>query len=148
MKSPGLLCGFTLALLLSGCAHVHPCRLFEADHLIEGAWQATDKTVFIFRHDGTFHGVDYRSREIWGSWVKLSDNRVGFHSLLYDRSYSPQYAVVDPEDRNHMDYIMTGKIKFIETHRMKLADAESFVAQAVSASVVMPGDKPPFPTNE
>ena len=112
-----------------------------AEHVLVGAWLATDGTIFIFRADGTFHGFDCAHKEIWGSWVTLSASRVGFQSLLHDRSYRPQYAIIDKTDRDAMDYIITGGTSFIHAKRIPLTKAEDAVEVVVEPQVHQPGER-------
>jgi hypothetical protein len=63
-------------------------------HALVGCWQAEDSTVFVFRDDGTFIGRDFRGRRIFGNWVGLNKEQIGFQSLMHGSFYSPQYAEV------------------------------------------------------
>jgi hypothetical protein len=130
-----LFAGFALAsLLLAACA---PTR---GGHPLEGGWLADDGTVFVFRPDGTFHGYDFRKREIWGNWVTLSDARIGFQSLLHDSFYNPQYAIIDATNRDRMNYIVTGGNHFIDARRVDPGEAAAAVRLVVEPAVHRPGD--------
>ncbi len=107
-------------------------------HVLQGAWLADDGTIFIFRPDGTFHGVDFRRREIWGNWVKLSDQRIGFQSLLHDSYYNPQYAIIDANDANAMDYIVTGGNNFIRAKRIPPTEAQFAVDLIIAPEIHRP----------
>jgi hypothetical protein len=99
---------------------------------------ADDGTVFLFRPDGTFHGYDFRKREIWGNWVTLSNVRIGFQSLLHDSFYNAQYAILDATNRDRMDYIVTGGNHFIGAHRVTPEEAAAAVRLVVKSAVHRP----------
>lgn len=107
-------------------------------HALVGAWQAEDKTVFLFRNDHSFHGIDFVGREIWGTWVELSDTRIGFQSLSYDSSYRPQYAIIRSEDSNQMDYINTGNISFTAAKRIEPEKAQIFIEMTATPLLHLP----------
>jgi hypothetical protein len=109
-----------------------------AAHALVGAWQAEDKTVFLFRNDHSFHGIDFVGREIWGTWVELSDSRIGFQSLSYDSSYRPQYAIIRTEDSNQMDYINTGNISFTAAKRIEPEKAQIFIEMTATPMLHRP----------
>lgn len=117
-----------------------PAPAAPPEHVLVGAWQASDGTVFIFRKDGTFHGYDFRKREIWGNWVTLSPSRIGFQSLLHDSFYRPQYAIIDKADKDTMNYIVTGGTTFIEATRLEVAKAEADVEAVVQPQIHQPGE--------
>jgi hypothetical protein len=94
--------------------------------------------VFLFRPDGTFHGYDFRYREIWGNWVALSEERIGFQSLSHDSFYNPQYAIIDPEDPEKMDYIVTGGTHFLSARRISIAEAEAATKVVVDQNIHYP----------
>jgi hypothetical protein len=110
----------------------------EPKHALEGGWLADDGTVFLFRPDGTFHGYDFRHREIWGNWVSLSKERIGFQSLLHDSFYNPQYALVDPTDKEQMDYIVTGGTHFIRAERISAGEADAAIQMVVKPRIHHP----------
>lgn len=107
-------------------------------HALVGSWLARDDTVFVFRDDGTFVGVDVRRREIWGNWVTLDAARIGFQSLMHDASYRPQYAVISAENPARMDYIVTGGTHFIPALRIGPDEAARRVAEALAGKIVLP----------
>lgn len=121
------------AFLLTAC---EPPR---GAHPLEGGWLADDGTVFVFRPDGTFHGIDWRKREIWGNWVTLSPSRIGFQSLLHDSFYNPQYAIINATNTARMDYIVTGGNNFIAARRVPPAEAEAAVRLVAEPQVQRPG---------
>lgn len=126
--------GLLLAVfLLAGCE-----RPREA-HPLEGGWLADDGTIFVFRPDGTFHGIDWRKREIWGNWVTLSPARIGFQSLLHDSFYNPQYAIINATNTARMDYIVTGGDNFIRARRVDPQEAVAAVRLVVEPEVRRPG---------
>ena len=114
------------------------CEPPRGAHPLEGGWLADDGTVFLFRPDGTFHGYDFRKREIWGNWVTLSDARIGFQSLLHDSFYNAQYAILDATNRDRMDYIVTGGNHFIGAHRVTPEEAAAAVRLVVKSAVHRP----------
>lgn len=123
-------------LSFSGCAsrcHVKGGR----SHALIGAWKADDRTIFIFRADGTFRGADFRKTEIWGNWVELSPTRIGFQSLLHDSFYRPQYAVISA-DKDQMNYIVTGGTRFIHARRIPVEEAYSTLDEILSAKIILP----------
>ncbi len=109
-----------------------------SSHIIEGGWLASDGTVFLFRADGTFHGFDFRRREIWGNWVTLSRDRVGFQSLLHDSYYAPQYAIIANNDTNQMNYIVTGGTNFIPAKRLSIEEAEASIKVVIDRTIHKP----------
>jgi hypothetical protein len=123
------------SFLLTACEQPAPA---PRNHVLQGAWLADDGTIFIFRPDGTFHGVDFRRREIWGNWVKLSNQRIGFQSLLHDSYYNPQYAIIDPDDANAMDYIVTGGNNFIRAKRIPATEAQFAVDLIIAPEIHRP----------
>ncbi len=125
----------TLGSLLVSCS---PKDTAPAAHVLVGAWQAEDQTVFIFRDDHTFHGIDFRQIEIWGTWVKLSETRIGFQSLRYDGYYNPQYAIIHTNNFEQMDYINTGNPSFTAAKRIDLKKAEAFIEVTAEPKVLKP----------
>lgn len=111
-----------------------------SSHILEGGWLANDGTVFLFRADGTFHGFDFRKREIWGNWVTLSKDRIGFQSLLHDSYYSPQYAIIDKKDTNQMNYIVTGGTQFISAERLPIEEAEASIKVVIDRTIHNPNE--------
>ncbi len=109
-----------------------------SSHILEGGWLASDGTVFLFRADGTFHGFDFRHREIWGNWVTLSKERVGFQSLLHDSYYAPQYAIIANNDTNQMNYIVTGGTHFISAKRLSIEEAEASIKVVIDRTIHKP----------
>ncbi len=134
MRFPALVAIATL--VLASCQDPSPPA---RTHALAGGWLATDGTIFDFRGDGTFHGVDWRGREIWGNWVTLSPTRIGFQSLMHDASYRPQYAIIDGDDRNRMDYIVTGGTHFIRARRVSPEEARAATALIVEPKLHRPG---------
>lgn len=114
-------------------------------HVLVGGWKADDATIFVYRNDGTFHGVDWRQREIWGNWVKLSDERIGFQSLMHASYYNPQYAIVGKSDANRMDYIISDGTRFISATRIEAEEAEVLINASTQQSVHKPGETDPIP---
>ena len=114
-------------------------------HALVGAWLATDGTIFNFHDDGTFHGIDFRKKEIWGNWVTLSPARIGFQSLLHDSSYQPQYAIIDPKNKNEMDYIVTGGTNFIHAKRIATEKANTTIEMVAEPQVHSPQKTEPEP---
>jgi hypothetical protein len=106
-------------------------------HPLVGAWLATDGTVFRFREDGTFVGIDYRAREIWGNWVRVNESRIGFQSLFHRGQYAPQYAVIS-DNPNVMNYIYSQSDNFIKAERITDKDAEAIIAEEAKKSVILP----------
>lgn len=115
-------------------------NFLSSHHRLVGAWLASDGTIFHFRSDGTFHGIDYRKREIWGNWVTLSNSRIGFQSLLHDSFYQPQYAIIREADSDKMDYIVTGGVHFIAASRIDPAKADAAIEMVVRPDVHVPPD--------
>ena len=135
-----------LRLLLLAATAMFLCSCDQAAmqgqrHPLVGAWLATDGTIFHFRDDRTFHGLDFRKREIWGNWVILSDSRIGFQSLLHDSFYDPQYAVIRKDDRNAMDYIVTGGTHFIPATRIDPSKADAAIELVIRPGLHLP-EKP------
>ena len=122
--------------LLCSCDRHRPQ---ETRHPLVGAWLANDGTIFHFRNDGSFHGIDWRKKEIWGNWVILSDSRIGFQSLLHDASYRPQYAVIRDQYPDRMDYIITDGTSFIAARRTDPAKAEAAIETAIQPGLHLPG---------
>lgn len=114
------------------------CEPPREAHPLEGGWLAEDGTVFVFRPDGTFHGYDFRKREIWGNWVTLTPTRIGFQSLLHDSFYNPQYAIINETNRARMDYIVTGGNHFIGARRVDPREAAAAVRLVVEPEVHRP----------
>lgn len=108
-------------------------------HPMQGGWLGADGTVFHFRNDMTFHGYDFRHREIWGNWVVLSNERIGFQSLMHDSFYNPQYAFIQAEDRQKMDYIVTSGKHFISAERIPDSEAISAINLMVRKNLHFPG---------
>lgn len=128
-------------LVLAGCAtRVKPAPAPEPPprHALVGAWLARDDTVFVFRDDGTFVGVEMRGREIWGNWVTLDAARIGFQSLMHDVSYRPQYAVISAENPARMDYIVTGGTHFIPALRIGSDEAARRMAETLAGRIILP----------
>ena len=139
MRSPAAYCSRCagLALVLAGFL-LTACEPPRAAHPLEGGWLADDGTVFVFRPDGTFHGIDWRKREIWGNWVTLSSSRIGFQSLLHDSFYNPQYAIINPTNSARMDYIVTGGNHFIGARRVTPDEADAAVRLVAEPQVHRP----------
>lgn len=114
------------------------CEPERGTHPLEGGWLADDGTVFVFRPDGTFHGYDWRRKEIWGNWVVLSPVRIGFQSLLHDSFYNPQYAIINATNPARMDYIVTGGTNFIGARRVPPQEAAAAVRLVVEPEVHRP----------
>jgi hypothetical protein len=138
MRYPGSAAAFFASILLAA-ALLTACAPVRDPHPLEGGWLADDGTVFVFRPDGTFHGYDFRRREIWGNWVALSPARIGFQSLLHDSFYDPQYAIIDATNSARMDYIVTGGNHFIGARRVDPAEADAAVRMVVEPQVHRPG---------
>lgn len=115
-----------------------------APHPMIGAWLAEDGTVFRFRADGTFVGIDFRAREIWGNWVAINEQRIGFQSLLSQSYYQPQYAVISAKP-DEMDYSYSDRPGFIHAQRITEKDAETIIAEEAKKSVVLPQTATPAP---
>jgi hypothetical protein len=126
----------TLSFVFSGCASPGS-RPHAQRHLLVGAWKAADDTIFIFRNDGTFHGVDCHKIEIWGNWVSLAPNRIGFQSLRHDSFYKPQYAVIS-KNENAMNYIVTGGTRFIKAERITIKQAEAAIEKVLVGKIILP----------
>jgi hypothetical protein len=107
-------------------------------HALEGGWLGDDGTVFLFKSDGTFHGYDMHNTEIWGNWVSLSDERIGFQSLMHNSYYAPQYAIVDTADNDQMDYIIAGGTSFIHAKRLSVDKAEAAIKTVVDPQIHHP----------
>jgi hypothetical protein len=131
-----LLLILALPIGYSGCVSSVSPPLAET-HALVGGWKATDDTIFVFRNNGTFHGLDWHDREIWGNWVSLAPNRIGFQSLTHDSFYNPQYAVIS-EDKNIMNYIVTGGTRFIEAERIAIDEAETIIDKQLEGRVILP----------
>lgn len=110
----------------------------QTKHPMIGAWLAHDGTIFNFRDDGTFHGIDLRKKEIWGNWVTLSKSRIGFQSLLHDSYYHPQYAIIQESNPDAMDYIVTGGTHFISASRIDPAKAAAAIELVVTPRLHLP----------
>jgi len=123
-------------LMMAGCDR--PAGSSFKYHPLNGAWLATDGTIFHFRDDGTFHGVNLNHREIWGNWVILSDRRIGFQSLLHDSYYRPQYAIIRESNKDEMDYIVTGGNRFILAERIPTEEAITTIEEIVAPQVHNP----------
>ena len=132
----------SLILCLSACHP--PATPGVPDHVLVGGWVADDGTIFLFRSDGSFHGVDWKKREIWGNWVGLSDQRIGFQSLMHSSFYNPQYAVINPKNKGSMDYIVSDGTRFISGRRIPPEDAQSRIEAIVEPQVLNP-QAPPDP---
>ena len=140
----------TLLLISIACSFLGACDqedsspgyLSESDriHPMQGGWLGADGTVFHFRNDKTFHGYDFRHREFWGNWVVLSDERIGFQSLMHDAFYNPQYAIVDAENEQKMDYIVTGGEHFISAKRIPDNEAVAAINLVIEKSLHSPKD--------
>lgn len=128
----------SVVVSLFGVISCEKSNALEPSHLLEGAWQAEDGTLFHFRNDGTFHGIDFRKREIWGNWVTLSETRIGFQSLLHDSYYSPQYAVIDKSSKDQMDYIVTGGTHFLHATRIPTAKADAAIELVAGPGLHLP----------
>jgi hypothetical protein len=141
MRPLAILIAAVAAFVLSSCDSQSPR---SRDHVLVGGWLAEDGTIFNFRPDGTFHGIDWRRKEIWGNWVTLSDTRIGFQSLLHDSSYEPQYAIIDKANHDAMDYIVTGGTGFIHAKRIPPDKADAATELVVEPSLHYP-EPPPKP---
>lgn len=128
-----------LFVAFSGCVSMPP-NLYERKHALIGAWKATDGTIFVFRNDGTFHGIDWHHREIWGNWVTLAPNRIGFQSLTHDSYYLPQYAVIS-DHKNIMNYIITGGKRFIQAERITNIQAADEIEEVLVSKVILPNSE-------
>jgi hypothetical protein len=131
-----LLLGLAILFTLSGCTSSGRC-VFAKSHTLVGAWKASDDTLFIFRNDGSFYGVDWKDHEIWGNWVQLSPKRIGFQSLRHDSFYNPQYAVIS-NNENVMNYIVTGGTRFIKAERITIKQAEAAVEKVLEGKIILP----------
>lgn len=131
--------GVSVACGLSGCV-TFCSEDGKRSHALIGAWKASDATIFVFRDDGTFHGLDWRKREIWGNWVELSPNRIGFQSLRHDSFYRPQYAVIGG-DKESMDYIVTGGTSFIHSERIPIKEAYTIIERTLRDVIILPGQE-------
>jgi hypothetical protein len=101
-----------IALLANGCATKR----------IQGWWKAGDGTVFNFRGDKTFVGIDYHGTLIWGNWTKLGDDKYGFQSLYHAGYYNPQYAIMTA---NGMKYARSNPtVSFISAKRISAAEGK------------------------
>lgn len=131
--------GLVFVVAISGCATTY---LFSEvkSHKLVGAWKAADNTIFIFRENGSFHGVDWQAREIWGNWVELSPTRIGFQSLTHDNFYRPQYAVIST-DENRMSYIITGGVRFITAERVDRKEAAAEIDRMLIGKIVLPSEE-------
>jgi hypothetical protein len=129
-----ILCGSFF--LLGACGPAPQTRVNE--HVFVGGWVAADGTLFHFRSDGTFHGADWRKKEIWGNWVMLSDQRIGFQSLLHDSFYNPQYAIINPKNKGSMDYIITDGTRFITARRISPDDAQKRINEIIEPQIIKP----------
>ncbi len=126
-----------LALVtLTSCEEPRPTA--DPTHSLVGAWLATDGTIFDFRSDGTFHGIDYAKREIWGNWIELSPARIGFQSLLHTTAYDPQYAIINQDDPDSMDYIYANGNAFIPAQRISVESARSAIELIVEPQIHHP----------
>lgn len=112
----------------------------KREHALIGAWLSSDDTIFHFREDGTFHGIDFKKREIWGSWVTLSRTRIGFQSLLHSSYYAPQYAIINQEDKNKMDYIVSDGTSFISAVRIDPKKAQATIETMIQNRLHNPSD--------
>jgi hypothetical protein len=141
MPKPTLMLALTsLALVtFSSCDFQTPAQ--EANkpkHPMVGAWLATDGSIFDFRDDGTFHGIDSGKNEIWGNWVVLSPTRIGFQSLRRDSSYQPQYAIIGTGTPDEMDYIVAGGTDFIHAKRIPTDKANTAIDLVVEPQLHSP----------
>ncbi len=134
-----LLIGVAILFTLSGCTSSGRC-VFAKSHTLVGAWKASDDTLFIFRNDGSFYGVDWKDHEIWGNWVQLSPKRIGFQSLRHDSFYNPQYAVIS-ENKDAMSYIITGGTRFIKARRIKEKEAATEIEKILDGKIILPGEE-------
>lgn len=107
---------------------------------MQGGWLCADGTVFHFREDKSFHGYDFRHRELWGNWVVLSEARIGFQSLMHDAFYNPQYAIVNVENPEEMNYIVTGGDHFISAERIPEAEAVAAINLVIAKTIHSPED--------
>ncbi|MEM9236001.1 MAG: hypothetical protein AAGB14_04430 [Verrucomicrobiota bacterium] len=115
-----------------------PVKVEASGHVLEGGWLATDGTIFVFRPDGTFHGYDFRHREIWGNWVTLSAERIGFQSLLHGSYYLPQYAIIREGETDRMDFIVTGGEHFISAKRVAVDQAVASIDLVIEKELHRP----------
>ena len=121
--------GLRIAItLLSPLFFVMPCCATDHPaHKLAGSWEADDGTIFIFREDGTFIGRDYINRRIFGSWVALDPERIGFQSLMHAGVYLPQYAEVTPRG---MRYAYSDGSRFVDAVAMDPSQALGLVLAA------------------
>jgi hypothetical protein len=75
--------------------------------------------------------------EIWGNWVSLAPNRIGFQSLRHDSFYKPQYAVIS-KNENAMNYIVTGGTRFIKAERITIKQAEAAIEKVLVGKIILP----------
>lgn len=127
-----------LAFMISAFSSCNPPASKKAPHPLVGAWLATDGTIFDFREDGTFHGIDFRKREIWGNWVKLSETRIGFQSLLHKSYYHPQYAIIDSGSRDRMNYIVSDGQHYIQADRIAREKALAAIEVLIEPNLPKP----------
>jgi hypothetical protein len=129
------------AICCCGCTREQAAsRPLTGNHVLEGGWLASDGTLFVFRPGGTFHGHDWQRSEIWGNWVALSRDRIGFQSLMHDSSYRPQYAIIDSANTQQMHYIVTGGNHFITARRIPAQEAEAAIQKIVKPAIHHPPD--------
>lgn len=96
-------------------------------HSLVGSWLASDKTIFSIRSNGTFVGKDMRGQLIWGNWVEIDKDRIGFQSLLHKTYYAPQFAVLTPKG---MQYAASDSDWFIRATRITDSEAQAGIASA------------------
>lgn len=127
-----------LVLWIQALTSCEPPASRTSPHPLVGAWLASDGTIFDFRDDGTFHGIDFRKHEIWGNWVKLSETRIGFQSHLHTSFYHPQYAIIDRQSRDRMDYIVSDGNQFIQADRISREKAQAAIELLVEPNLPRP----------
>ena len=79
-----------------------------------------------------------RGKEIWGNWVPLSEERIGFQTLMHKNYYRPQYAIIRKGDSDKMDYIVSDANYFIEAKRVPLEGAKQAVEILTAPGVIWP----------
>jgi len=120
---------FIVVLLTAGILFFGE-RLLNPPHPLEGSWRSDDDTIFTFRHNGTFVGKDLRGILIWGNWVKIDGEKIGFQSLLHKSFYNPQYAVSTAEG---MEYINSDSNNSIRAKKITESEASAGIDNAITS---------------